>query len=299
MIILTSLKFGVHVNARRLLPVAFALLAMVACTGPRTAHTTHRSGLMEYLYPKREEAPVPNPAGARLQLPLRLGIAFAPAGAAGWRTNVVPATAERPLLDVIKNAFKDKPWVKEIKLIPSTYLTAGGGFDNLDQVCRLYDVSVVALVSVDQIQYTDPKWYSFAYLSILGAYILPGEANDTRTLIDAAVFDVPSRTFLLRAPGQSVLKGSTTLVNRDRRLREDSAKGLDLAMQDLAKNLENEVGTFKAEVAGGDRKGVDVLDAKGQSLQTTGGRNWGGAFGATEAMAGLALVGLGLRRKRR
>jgi rhombotail lipoprotein len=143
------------------------------------------------------------------------------------------------------------------------------------------------------------KWYSFAYLSIIGAYILPGEANDTRTLIDAAVFDVPSRTFLLRAPGQSALKGSATLVNRDRKLREDSQKGLDLAMEDLARNLETEVGTFKAEVASGDRKGVDVVDSQGQSLRTTRGHNWGGAFGAAEAMAALVLVGFGLCRRRR
>ena len=286
-------------NLRRLLPAALVLLALTACAGPRTTYTTHRSGLMEYLYPKRQEAPVPNPAGARLQLPLRLGVAFAPAGTGGWRTAVVPATTERPLLEIIRNAFKDKPWVQEIKLIPATYLAPGGGFDNLDQVCRLYGVNVVALVSVDQIQYTDPKWYSFAYLSIIGAYILPGDANDTRTLIDAAVFDVPSRTFLLRAPGQSVMKGSATFVNRERSLREASAKGLDLAMQDLARNLETEVGAFKAEVAAGDRKGVDVVDAKGQSLRSTGGHNWGGAFGAAEALAGLALAALGLCRRRR
>ncbi len=35
--------------------------------------------------------------------------------------------------------------------------------------------------------------------------MLPGDANDTRTLIDTAVYDVASHTFLLRSPGQRQL----------------------------------------------------------------------------------------------
>lgn len=285
----------------RLVPAALAIVALLAASGcqePRTI--SHRSGLMEYLYPKRKDAPAPNPSGARLHLPLRLGIVFVPSQYGSWRVaNLIPAAGEKPLLDIVKGTFKDKPWVKDIKVIPSSYLTPSGGFDNLDQVSRLYGVDVVALVSVDQIQYTDPKWYSFAYLSIIGAYVLPGDANDTRTLIDAAVFDVPTRTFLLRAPGQSLVKGSSTLVDRERRLREASSKGLELAMQELAKNLVAEVDTFKAEVAAGDRKDVDVIDRQGQSLRATGGRGFGGAAG-WEAVAALALAaGAALNRRRR
>lgn len=280
-----------------LIPVALVLPLLLGCAGPRTIQ--HRSGVMDYLYPKRKEAPAPNPAGARLRLPLKLGIAFVPSSAGGWRVaNLIPATGERPLLDIVKQTFKDKPWVKEIKVIPSSYLTPQGGFDNLAQVSRLYGVDVIALVSVDQIQYTDPKWYSFAYLSIVGAYILPGDANDTRTLIDAAVFDAPSRTFLLRAPGQSIVKGSSTLVNREAKLRENSSRGLELAMTELAANLEIEVKAFKAEVAAGERQEVDVIDAKGQSLQVTGGKNFGGGFGGLEVVAGLALAAACLRKRR-
>ena len=62
------------------------------------------------------------------------------------------------------------------------------------------DVDVVALVSVDQLQSSDPGRLSFLYLSVIGAYTLPLDRNDTRTLIDAAVFHVPSRALLLRAP---------------------------------------------------------------------------------------------------
>ncbi|MBK8573008.1 MAG: rhombotarget lipoprotein [Holophagaceae bacterium] len=274
-----------------------ALLGALACNTPQT--TVRRSSLMDYLYPKEKSAPAPNPAGARLKLPLKLGIAFVPGGSASWRVQGLLAPGqEKPLLDVVRQSFKDKPWVSEIKLVPSTYLRPAGGFENMDQVARMYGVDVMALVSVDQVQHTDPRWYSFTYLSIVGAYVLPGDANDTSTLIDAAVYDVASHTFLLRAPGQSRMKGSSTWAHREVQLREHSAQGLQAAMTDLAKNLDAEVASFKAEIASGDRKDVDVVDRQGVSLRQSGGQNFGGSFTWIEALGALLLLGAALRWRR-
>jgi len=285
------------VQPRPFLAVCLALLAFLGCNKPQT--TARRSSLMDYLYPKALSAPTPNPAGARLKLPLKLGIAFVPGGSTSWRVqNLMVPGQEKQLLDVVKQSFKDKPWIAEIKLVPSTYLRTGGGFENMDQVARMYGVDVMALVSVDQIQYTDPKWYSFTYLSIVGAYVLPGDANDTRTLIDAATYDVASHTFLLRAPGQSQVKGSSTWAHREVKLREHSAQGLQLAMTDLAKNLDAEVAAFKAEIARGDRKDVDVVDRQGVSLRQSGGRNFGGSFNWIEALGALLVLGLAFKLRR-
>lgn len=276
------------------LPLALMLLAS-GCIHPTTQ--TRRSSLMAYLYPKAQAAPQPNPQGARLQVPLKLGVAFVPGGG-GWRDNhPVPGLQEKPLVEMLRAAFKDKPWVGEIKPIPTAYLRADGGFDNLDQVCRMFGVDVVALVSVDQIQHTDPKWYSFAYLTIVGAFVLPAEKNSTSTLIDAAVFHVPTRTFLMRAPGQNTIKGSTTAIAQEELLRRDAGESLKLAMKDLAKNLDAEVGAFKAEVAEGRRTDVDMVDRQGQSLRQTGGKGWGGPFGWLE-VGGAALLLIALRRRR-
>jgi rhombotail lipoprotein len=273
------------------LGTALALFGLLGCNMPQT--TTRRSSLMDYLYPKQQSAPAPYPAGARLKLPLKLGIAFVPGGSASWRVqNLMAPGQEKPLLEVVKQSFKDKPWVADIKLVPSTYLRTGGGFENMDQVARMYGVDVMALVSVDQIQFTDPRWYSFTYISIVGAYVLPGDANDTRTLIDAAVYDVASHTFLLRAPGQSQVKGSSTWAHREVQLREHSAKGLQLAMTDLAKNLDAEVAAFKAEVASGERKDVDVVDRQGVSLRH------GGSFSWLEALGALLILGAALKMRR-
>lgn len=109
------------------LAATLALLAVLGCNAPQTH--VRRSSLMDYLYPKEKAAPLPNPAGARLKLPLRLGIAFVPGGGASWRVqNLMAPGQEKQLLDVVKQTFKDRPWISEIKLIPSAYLRSGGGF---------------------------------------------------------------------------------------------------------------------------------------------------------------------------
>jgi rhombotail lipoprotein len=210
---------------------------------------------MSYLYPEGARAPEAASGAVSLQLPLRLGIAFVPGdekyGSGAWSDTIGPADLEKDMLEVLKHSFQGKEWVREIVPIPSQYLMAGGGFANLDQVARLYKTDVIALISVDQLQSSDPGRLSFLYLSIIGAYTLPLDRNETRTLIDVAAFHVPSRTFLLRAPGTSRIEGHSTAVEVAETLRNKSMKGLREAMDDAAKNLETEVASFKASVAVG------------------------------------------------
>jgi hypothetical protein len=69
-------------------------------------------------------------------------------------------------------------------------------------------------------------------------------------------------------------------------------------MTDLAKNLDAEVASFKAEIASGERKDVDVVDRQGVSLRQSGGRNFGGSFSWLEALGALFILGIGLRWRR-
>jgi rhombotail lipoprotein len=195
---------------------------------------------------------------------------------------VVSRQDEKKLLDIVRKTFEGRDWVKEIVVIPSTYLTPNGGFDNLDQIARMYGVDVIALASVDQIQYVNQN--QIAYLSIVGSYFLPLEKNETRTLIDVAVFHVPTRTFLLRAPGVSNVKGHTTSIDEPKALRERAETGLKVATVDLSKNLNEEVENFKTSLISGERAEVEVVNQRGQSIRSSG------SFGFLDLLAALGVV---------
>jgi rhombotail lipoprotein len=269
---------------RRLIASTLVLCALSACSYSR--HIERRSSLLSYL--DRMEAPRVAP-DTRLQLPLRIGIAFVPPEPvrgrwAGEVQTVYPPDAETRLLMIVKKAFMGRDWVSDIVVIPSSYLTPRGGYDNLDQIARLMNVDVIALASVDQLQTSSPRRTSFLYASVIGAYVLPLDRNETRTLIDTAVFHVPSRTLLLHAPGISSITGSSTAMDVQAKLDERSMKGFDYAMQDLAKNLNREVDAFKASVASRERRDVDIVTAQGKSVRG------GGAFGWWDVVLAVAAL---------
>ncbi|HVT02682.1 MAG TPA: rhombotarget lipoprotein [Thermoanaerobaculia bacterium] len=251
-----------------------------------------RSNLMSYLSQDNSESLRQTSSDVRLQLPLRIGIAFVPSEIATGSDSLLPPDAEKRLTDIVRKSFAGRDWVSQIVTIPSNYLVSRGGFENLEQVARLMDVDVIALVSVDQLQVSDPRSFSFLYISVIGAYTLPLDRNETRTLIDAAVFHVPSRTFLLRAPGVSRITGNSTAVTVDASLREKSRRGFEAAMKDLAKNLDAEVGQFKESVASGERKDVDVYTSRGESVRSGGALGWWDALVA----AFVAMAALRMRR---
>ncbi len=71
------------------------------------------------------------------------------------------------LLNGVADHFKAYDFVKLIEVIPSAYFTAKGGFDNLDQIKTMYGIDVIALVSYDQVQFTDEGVLS-TYWTIVG-----------------------------------------------------------------------------------------------------------------------------------
>lgn len=269
---------------RRMVTPLLVLLVLGGCS---YARVQRRSSLVSYLYPERRDVPPPNP-DVRLQLPLRIGIGFIPPDT--MNRAFFPPDAETRLIAVVKKSFHGRDWVGSMVDIPSAYLEPHGGFDNLDQVARLFNVDVIALVSVDQLQVSNPRRASILYVSIIGAFVLPLDKNQTRTMIDAAVFHVPTRTLLLRAPGVSSISGISTAMDVMAKLDERSLKAFEYAMKDLAKNLDGEVGQFKASVASGERKDVDIVTAEGKSVRG------GGAFGWWDAAIAIFILAL-LKRK--
>jgi rhombotail lipoprotein len=252
---------------------AALLLLTAGCGTPETVQ--RRSSLTAYLAGKEAAPAVPANEPARLQLPLRLGIAFVPndvttrKGNAGLGTGpegIFSPDQELALQQKVADVFQAKPWTHTFKVIPSHYLTRDGGFKDLDQVSRAFGVEVIALVSVDQIQFSSPRWYAWTYWTLVGAYMVKGDKNDTTTLVDAAVYHVPSRTFLFRAGGVGTVKGSSTWSGREEVFRKQSRESLALAMGELSTSLDQGVAAFKQDLLKGTRKDVLLLDKDGHPL---------------------------------
>ena len=265
-----------------LLALLFSACAMFDLQGPRK--TERSSSVVDYLYPKQTE-PVITPGVPVLRLPLRVGLAFVPAGAGhNWAGDFSEAQ-KAELLKRVAAEFKANSFIQSIEIIPTTYLREGGGFENLDRVRALLELDVVVLVAYDQLQFTDQNKLSLAYWTIVGAYIFHGNKNDTDTLLEAVVYDIPSRKLLFRAPGSNLLKATSTRVEVRENLRNDSVESFNCAADDLIANLKTELAAFRERIKTAPEQ---------VRIEHRPGYAGGGAMGAWLSGA-LALLGLASR----
>ncbi len=241
--------------------VAMALLSLVIAGCATT--TRNATSVVDYLYPNSNT--IETPSVPVLTLPLRVGIAFTPgdssvsssrssnllgslATLARGQQFVLTEKKKQDLMQEVANHFKKYPFVKDIETIPSAYLSPQGSFANLDQIKTMYGVSAIVLLSYDQTQFTDEGALSLTYWTIVGAYLVNGEKNDTHTMLDAVVYDIPSRKMLFRAPGTSLVKGTATPVNLSEQRRADSEAGFEKASTEMIANLDVQLAAFRERV---------------------------------------------------
>jgi len=257
---------------------------MFGQTTPRQSHNS--SSLVEFLYPHGRVPPAENRI-PELRVPLRVGLAFLPT-----QDGAGPTAAQREeLLERIRQRFADRKFVTEIVTIPDYYLRDNRGFGGLQSVQRLYAIDIMALVSYDQVTNTDENDWSLGYLTIVGAYVLKGNHHDVATLVDLAVVDPVTQSLILRAGGTDTRNRNTTLVDREREMRESSAVGFANATTQMIDNFDVALTKFEADVRAGK---ANVRVAKRESGVRTGG---GGSFGPLAL--GVLLILLGARRSRR
>lgn len=242
------------------------------CAGNRSHYN---SSVMDYLYPHGNTT-VTEAKKPQLQLPLAVGIAFVP-GSTG-----ISEEQKNRLLDDVANAFRHYDFVDRVELVNALYLQHRGGFDNLNRVARMHGLDVMALVSFDQTQFTDENLLAFTYWSVIGAYVVRGEKNDTRTMLDTAVFDMNSNRMLFRAPGVSAVKGRATPVNLSEALREDSLEGFQRAADDMTVNLQQQLRQFTQRL----RDNPDSADIQYRPGYAGGAGHW------LLLVAGLVLAGM-------
>lgn len=233
----------------RQIPLLIVLFIFSGCA----QHTMNfKSSIIEYLYPTSQIYSQPTQV-VKLQPPFKIGLAFVPDGNS---TKIVLnekqyALTEKEKLDLLKRVgadFKKYDFIEKVEIIPSSYLKSGGSFENIDQIGALYGIDLILLLSYDQTQFTDEGAASAAYWTLIGAYVVPGEKNDTHTMIEASVFDIKSHKMIFRSSGTSLIKSKATLINLSEQMRKDGAEGFHAASEDLLKNFDTELEYFKAKI---------------------------------------------------
>ena len=234
------------------------------------------SSLVDFLYPDGQIPPDQDQRVPSLELPVRVGLAFVPSR---QDDGVILAEAQKnDLLNKVKQSFADREFIRDIVVIPETYLRSGRGFQTVEQVARLYSLDVIALVSYDQVAHLEDTKSSILYWTIVGAYFVKGSKNDVQTFVDTAVFDVGTRKLLFRAAGVDHGQGTATLVNSAEMSRETRQQSFARALSQMTGNLAVELDQFRERIK------------QDKSVQITHSKGYGGG-GALDGVL-LALLGL-------
>lgn len=242
---------------------SFSSAALAGCLSQPEA----RSGALDYL--SRKGSAEVDDAEVKLELPVRVAIAVPPAGTAAgpMRAGLPPTThriapetisdrKRRELLDRFTAEFKDRPGVASVQVLPSTYLTPGGGFAELQRAGTSFGFEIVALLSSDQFQFAEAGGASFDLGTVGGERKVEGEPNETRTVMDASLFDLASGQLLLHATGESSVKSATAHYQVQDGLRNACESGFDSAMKDLFKNLDAAAAEFAKQLKTGTVEGL-------------------------------------------
>lgn len=271
---------------KTLLIIAVAA-GMSGCVGWRSPDGAKQTGsLVDYLYPNAKEAPTLAPSVVKLRPPVKVGIAFVPG--ANWN-NGLPEAAKMKLLERVRDSFAKHQYIGKIEIIPSQYLQAKGGFTNLEQVARMFDVEVVTLLSYDQVQFNDTNALSVLYWTIIGAYVIHGDQYDVQTMVDAAVFDVQSHKLLFRAPGTSRVKGGATWAGLSEKQRLAAGEGYERAVDQLIPQLQTELDGFRER----------IKNNANYQVENKAGYKGGGAMGWISLALAALLAGVAYAARRR
>lgn len=238
---------------RTLALIVLSALALSGCEalsgywgGDSSRRTGASSSVVEFLYPNGEVPPEPTNAVPEIRLPITVGLAFVPGHGAGL--GPLSEAQKTALLEQVRSRFLSEDYVTDIVVVPETYLRGSDGFDALDRAARMYRLDVMALVSYDQLSTSSEKKSSFWYWTVVGAYLVEGTRNEVQTLVDTAVFDIPSRTLLFRAAGTDRLTKDATMVDSPQQMRTAQAASFGRAMDDMTVNLQRELVVFKERV---------------------------------------------------
>jgi len=284
-------------HRKLLLWIGLPLLIAAAGCGASLPPTRRVNSALDFLYPEGVSAAGPA-SQVVLKLPVRVGLAFAPNREDQF--DPIPEEQKQWLLTRVAAAFKEHEAIGHLEVVPTTYLQPGGSFANLDQIRSSLGLDLMVLLSYDQSQFTESTRASWTYWTVIGPFLIEGEKNDTRTVMDAVVYDVRSRALLFRAAGESTVKGRSSPLNMTSKRRTFATKGFEKATGDLIASLNGALEQFEEQAKRGTVQGpgtpaIAMYNAKGEQITATSGG--GGALGIPELIV-AALLGLALLVRR-
>jgi rhombotail lipoprotein len=237
-----------------------AVLGLVAffCTGcellfgdyDSRSNTHATTPLVQFLYGK-DPVPVTD-ANVELKLPIRVGLSFLPSNTSNSGT--MPTAAQRAeVLQAIRAKFSALPYVTEIVIVPDYYLDGrrSNGFEQMQQLARLYHLDLYALASYDIVAQSHLNKSSFTYLTIVGAFFVHGDDQEVQSMVDLAVIEPQSRQLVLRAGGTSYVKGRSASVDLNKFEAIRVQQGFEQASQALLVNFDAELKGFETRVREG------------------------------------------------
>ena len=251
---------------KRITLITTAAIAVMAagCATQRV----QRASIVDFLYPNKER-PIEQACVPTLSLPMDVGIVFVPERNP-YEESALTEKEKIALMERVGEQFKAYPFIRSVNPIPTQYLRPGGGFPNLEEVGTMFGVDVIVVLSYDQAQFTDQhQLAALSYWTLVGAYVVPAERNTTHTMIDAAVYHLPSHKMLFRAPGISRVQRHSTPVDLAVALRDDEHQGFMKASDDLTVSLKQQLDVFREKA----RKAPDeykVVAKTGYDLKTVG-----------------------------
>ena len=235
-----------------------------------------------------------------LTLPARVGVTFVPDDPAS--TNI-PETTKKEVIDAVRSQLaKHTKYVAMPQSIPPMYLIPKGGVNNLDQVARQFDVDVIVILGVNQFQKHERNpLAAFLDITIIGAFVIPGNKVDTSTVLEAAVYHVHSRALIFRTDGADEQSSRSSLFGSFQTAQNDAVSSIEGASKKLVESIGNALVNFqKFDVA----KATEIrpiAETSGKNEKETEQNYWGrvreyrstggGSFDAIWIiMAGVGLI---------
>ena len=238
------------------LSARFLVLMTLIFIGGCSTSTNYRSSVVDFSYSDRKET-VKTPQVPILSLPLRVGIAFLPETIQSQNNSgstSLPSSSglsekdKRSLMQDMGEHFKKQEFVKSIVRIPSAYVPTMGSLDSLDRLKRKFGVDVLVLISFDQRQQVDSGFSAISYLTVIGAFIVPGQKTYTHTILSAVCYHIPSGKMIFSASGSSDIRSRSTPFNMAAQAKEDSTKGFYEANKNLTPSLDKQMDLLKAMI---------------------------------------------------